>query len=478
MERRPCSIHSWAQAQRASIALNYYKTDMNFFKPRIHKFYKGEGITGLEFPLVNYVPAVLYKIFGFNEKYYRGFVLFSLFMGLFFFNLLTFSFVKNYLLSIGLLASGYLSPVLMYYSNNFMPDVTSVSFVLISWYFFFRFVKEGKSKFYLYCIVCIMFAALIKVVSLIPLFVIFGIFILDYLKFFKSEGRDFLFTKKSKLILLGILILIPIVAWYSYARWLTIHHDTKAFALEVVAMPDSYTNETTFKYIKSTWLFQYYAYETYVLIGIVILILLIGFRFLDRLLFSVTALTLAGSACFVYLFFSQFKFHDYYIIPLLPGIFLLMLTFGDLIHKISNKYFIGITLILIVGLAFNNKECLKKCRQNYMGRYDSSIFYMTWDYTAYEDLEPKLRKLGVKRTDRTLVGYDESFCTSLYLMDQLGYTFGAKINKPDLDYDFGQKRYKYLILTDSAAFNKVYPNNFAEKIIGTHRGLIIYKLFN
>jgi hypothetical protein len=61
-------------------------------------------------------------------------------------------------------------------------------------------------------------------------------------------------------------------------------------------------------------------------------------------------------------------------------------------------------------------------------------------------------------------------------MDQLGYTFGSKINKPELDYHFELKRYKYLILSDSAAFNKVYPNKFENNIIGTHRGLIIYKL--
>ena len=101
---------------------------------------------------------------------------------------------------------------------------------------------------------------------------------------------------------------------------------------------------------------------------------------------------------------------------------------------------------------------------------------MTWDYTAYEDLEPKLRKLGIKRTDKVLSGYDNSFCTSLYLMDQPGYTFGSNINKPELDYHFSSNQYKYLILTDSAAFSKIYPNNFGNNIIGTHRGLLIYKL--
>ena len=56
IHERPAYIHISAQCQRASIALNYYKTDMNFFKPRIQRYIKGEGITGVEFPIIYYMP--------------------------------------------------------------------------------------------------------------------------------------------------------------------------------------------------------------------------------------------------------------------------------------------------------------------------------------------------------------------------------------------------------------------------------------
>ena len=83
IDKRPCSIHSSAQCQRASVALNYYENDMNFFKPMVQKDSVGVGITGLEFPFVNYSVAILYKLFGFNEAYYRGFVLATLLIGLY-----------------------------------------------------------------------------------------------------------------------------------------------------------------------------------------------------------------------------------------------------------------------------------------------------------------------------------------------------------------------------------------------------------
>ncbi|MBK7816583.1 MAG: glycosyltransferase family 39 protein [Sphingobacteriaceae bacterium] len=146
IEKRPCSVHIWAQTARASIALNYSRTDMNFFKPHIHKYLEGDGVTGLEFPLVNYVPAILYKLFGFNEMYYRGFVLFTIVMGSLFFYLLINSYIKNFLVSFGLILSAYCSPVMAFYSINFMPDVTSLAFALIAWFFFFRFLKNEQTK--------------------------------------------------------------------------------------------------------------------------------------------------------------------------------------------------------------------------------------------------------------------------------------------------------------------------------------------
>ena len=72
---RPQSVHQWAQCDRASVALNYYQDDMNLFLPRVHNLDNGSGITGLEFPFVNYSVAILYKFFGYHEWMYRALML-------------------------------------------------------------------------------------------------------------------------------------------------------------------------------------------------------------------------------------------------------------------------------------------------------------------------------------------------------------------------------------------------------------------
>ena len=56
----------WAMCDRGSIARNYAQEEMNLFLPRVHETKEGDGITGLEFPIMNYGAAVLYKIFPFS----------------------------------------------------------------------------------------------------------------------------------------------------------------------------------------------------------------------------------------------------------------------------------------------------------------------------------------------------------------------------------------------------------------------------
>jgi ribonucleotide monophosphatase NagD (HAD superfamily) len=64
----------------------------------------------------------------------------------------------------------------------------------------------------------------------------------------------------------------------------------------------------------------------------------------------------------------------------------------------------------------------------------------------------------------------------LYLMDQLGVAIMGWTPVEEADTFMKNKEMKYLILNDSARFNKFYPNKLEDQIIMYHRGLIIYKL--
>ncbi|MGZ3883606.1 MAG: ArnT family glycosyltransferase [Bacteroidia bacterium] len=477
IHKRPCSVHSWAQCERASIALNFYQVDMNFFKPRIHKVLDGEGITGLEFPFVNYSAAILYKLFGFNEMYYRLFVMLTLVFGLVLFNLLCYSVTKSYLLALAAVASAALSPILLFYTANFLPDTTSLGFVLAAWYFFYRYLETGRQQKLILFFVFALLAALIKITSIIVFCVLIGLVVLDYMKFFHKTRQNLpLFANKLKVLGLSLLGMALVFAWYKYAQWLSDTYHSDAFLLKQNLVTTKKEMSEIWKVVKETWVPHYYAQETYTLIVCVAFSFLIGFKYVSRLLFTITFLTLMGSCCFVFLMLVQFRNHDYYIITLLPFVFLLMLTFVDMVVKLADNFFPPLKFIVLVIIFFNAKECILWNKESFSLRYDAVSYSYTGDFRPYEDLEPKLRAMGIKRTDVTMSAYDFSFCNSLYLMNQMGWTIDKEFTPDFVKWMMEKTQPQYLVLSDTALFNKTYPNNFKDKIIGYHRGLFIYKL--
>ena len=68
---RPQSVHQWAQCDRASVAQHFLNNGFDIFHPQVNNLDNGSGITGMEFPFINYVVAILYKLFGVHEWIYR-----------------------------------------------------------------------------------------------------------------------------------------------------------------------------------------------------------------------------------------------------------------------------------------------------------------------------------------------------------------------------------------------------------------------
>lgn len=473
---RPSSIHLSAQTQRASIALNYYKADMNFFKPRIQRYLKGEGITGVEFPIIYYAAALMYKAFGFNELYLRAISLIIVTLGFFFFYLLANQFLRNPITAFMVSIAGALSPVLLFYTPNFMPDAPSMGLHLMSWYFFFNYIKSKSNKQLNLFVFTGTLAALIKATSAMGFVIVLCLLVLDRLKFFKTTDKVYLFTSPLKILKTIAVGFLCIIAWYAYATWLTKHYEYESFALKTLVVNEWSTAQEIFVTIKNLWLSHYYAYEGYVLMAFALGVVLLLMKYANKILLSITLLYLIGNVCYVYLFLYQFRWHDYYVIAIVPLVFFAMLTFAEMVVRCANNYFVLLQLALMLGLFFNLKESAKYCKKSYNERNSRAIYYWTGDYRAYEDLEPKLRKAGIKRTDKFLSGFDDTYCGSLYLIDQIGVNFGNESSVQDIDAMIKHPDIKYLILNDSARLNKVYPNDLASKVLLTHRGLIVYKL--
>lgn len=475
LSERPCSIHASAQCQRASIALNYYNIDMNFFKPRIQRYTQGDGITGVEFPIVYYAGAVLYKLFGFNEAYIKVINLLILSLGLLFFFLLTQKFVNNVVLSLIIVISVTLSPVLLYYGANFMPDIPGLAFVLCAWYFFFKYLNTQKAKHLNLMVFFSALAALIKVIAIIFFLIILCLLLLDKFKFFKKEESTQLITHSKKVLLRVCVGIAIVVAWYGYAKWLSAAHHQDAFALGPRMVFDKEGILGVYDSVKNYWLFQYYSSETYVFIIVALAFSILMLKRLNKLLLTITILYIMASLCYIVLFLYQFKHHDYYIIAMLPCVFFLLLVFVDALSRLSTNYSFFMTTAFAIVMFFNLKECLIKCKENYFFRFDSKV-YLAGDYKPYYDLEPKLRALGIKREDKFASAFDNSYSNSLYFMNQAGFTIEDCYGHDTIVNSLQANDVRYLVVNDSAKFNKAYPNDFSKKIVLVHRGLIVYKL--
>lgn len=472
---RPTSIHSSAQCQRASIALNYYETDMNFFKPRVQKYSEMGGVTGVEFPIVYYLDAIAYKIFGFNEVYGRLISLGIVTLGILLFYLMAYKLLGSAWMALTVTGSAAFSPVLLFYAPNFMPDAPSIALVLASWYFFFRYLKEKRTASLNLFFVFSALAGLIKVVALISPVALLCVAVLDQWGFYKKQYPEKLFDRFWPVLFKTAAAITVVVAWYMYANWLAKAYHNETFSLSPV-QGDAGTLKALLDNIKALWLYHYYATESYNLMLYSIALLLLLYKWVSRLLFSITLLFFFGNAVFVYFFLNQFINHDYYIISILPLVFFLFLTMADAVMRFSTQVFSPLLILYAILLFFNMKEAWLNCRKNYELRYSNEVYYWNPDERPWFDLEPRLRAAGIKRDDLTICGFDDTFCSSLYHINQIGFTIATWDDAARIKEYMAFPKSKYLILNDSARFNALYPNNLANHVLFSHRGLIVYKL--
>src|SRR3972149_8048774 len=63
--------HNWRQTTVTMVARNFYEINNNIFYPRIDIAGEKSGITGMEFPLLNYLIYLVSLIFGYQHWYGR-----------------------------------------------------------------------------------------------------------------------------------------------------------------------------------------------------------------------------------------------------------------------------------------------------------------------------------------------------------------------------------------------------------------------
>ncbi len=470
---RPESVHMWAQCDRASIARNYAEESMNFFLPRIHETRDLDGITGLEFPIVNYLAAVCYKLFGFHEFWYRFIMLLFMTAGLIAAFRTAYLQLQNFYLALCASLLFFLSPVLDYYTPSFIPDTASLGLILVAWYSFFKAAISNNKKYFWLLVISSALACLIKITSLISVVVMIVLVLADSLKILSKEKKSILSGKGYTLGSAAITIL-AVISWYKYAAWLSLHHNSGVFLMQANT-PHSWAEvRIVWKQIKEMWLPFYYSNAMYTLIVASWVILIICFKKVNRLLGLITLGLWLGNICFLSIMFNQFREHDYYIITLLPALFFQFTTFADLMRKIvvRQKIQIAAWVITVALLLFQANTV----RRHLAFRYDkASWIYYGNQISHYYTVEPYLRSLNIKRDDKVIHIGDDSPNITLYLMNVKGWSDKNGSSDEEIIGHI-KSGAKYLVTGDTAQSSRPALQSYLETQIGKYGNIEIYKL--
>ncbi|MEO6837817.1 MAG: glycosyltransferase family 39 protein [Ginsengibacter sp.] len=210
----PIDTESWRESDMAAISKNFYQHGMDIFHPQIAWDGSGPGYTESEFQVYTYLIAISYKIFGVWEPTGRIIsFLFSLLTMLIFFRFCRYLFDSRAALACS--AFFALSPMLMVISNTIQPDSVMFFFYVGSAYYFLRWIDNQSKRDYFLAILFTSLGILCKLTAA-NIGIMFVLFII-----YKKSWR---FLLKPKVLLFGLLSLLPSIIWYSYCHQFYLHY--------------------------------------------------------------------------------------------------------------------------------------------------------------------------------------------------------------------------------------------------------------
>ena len=133
--------HAWRQTTVTMAARNFYEVDPNILYPRIDISEDLTGITGMEFPLLNYLIYLVSLLFGYSHWYGRLINLIVTCFGCwYFYKLLKKYFAEqvSFCSTLLLICSIWFS-----YARKIMPDTFSMSLIIMGMYFGTNYLESA-----------------------------------------------------------------------------------------------------------------------------------------------------------------------------------------------------------------------------------------------------------------------------------------------------------------------------------------------
>jgi 4-amino-4-deoxy-L-arabinose transferase-like glycosyltransferase len=214
----PQSMDYWRQSDCTSFALNYYQNGMHFFQPELHNLLEGnsDGRTVGEFPIIYYCVAAIYKIFGLHIFIFRFFNLLIFYFGLIALFKLTFRLTKDVFFSFVTPLLLFSSPIVLFYANNFLSDIPSLSFVFIALNCLLKYQEKAQLKDFWFFVLFFTLAVLLKANAIIVFTALGGLYFFEWIKWTEKDVPKISHHKLVNFIGFSLVVIIAI-CWYSWA---------------------------------------------------------------------------------------------------------------------------------------------------------------------------------------------------------------------------------------------------------------------
>lgn len=336
----PIDSHAWREIVVNMVSKNYLEIDSNILFPRLSIFFldtiKTDGVSPMEFPLLNYLSFIMAKLFGWQEWYSRLINLVVSSFGLYAYFLLI---KKRFSQKIAYYSTLVLTFSIWFtFSRKIMPDTFSVSLALIGFYFAHQYFYEKKSH-YLNLFLFLIFGTA-GILAKIPASYLFSLMIFPLM--------DKKITSRAKFIfILPSLLFLSFVYWW-YFIWcpeLIVRFDNRMF---FVGQPILRGLREIIQHFGG-FLEHFYKFSLSYS-GFFIFCIGCYFIFKRRSAYNkriIIFFLLGFSSFLIFVLKSGYNFvhHNYYIIPFVP---FMALIAGSALAKIKNKKILILLLTIYI----------------------------------------------------------------------------------------------------------------------------------
>ena len=407
------SSHNWRQATVTMVARNFLEIDNNIFYPRIDIGGSDSGITGMEFPWLNYLIYLVSLVFGYDHWYGRPIVLIVSCFGILAFHRIVHRHATPRIAFLAMML--LLSSIWFSFSRMIMPDVFSMSLILIGLHYgsVFLFDRAKVAPLALF-VLFTMLGALSKLPSAY-LLIVLVIPLLDA----RIETR-----RQLSLAIATVIALIPAGIWYFH--WVPMLVRTSG--LDHFFMGKDLSQGLD-ELIANAGLVLHRFTDGLKYLGLVAFLIGIIIAFKERKKFLVAILSLASIGFFFVMMKAGFTFahHSYYIIPFVP-IMALIAAFA--LDRIRDRRIMFVLLIAI-------------CVESILGQLHR--FKIDPDQRALLQLETDLDRFS-DRSDLILINSD-AVPTPMYFAHRKGWIeANATIADPAFLSSLKAEGLKYVVI--------------------------------